>query len=71
MFKKRGEVKEYKGFFGRHTLAIATTTLIGTIVGARYRARCNQLTDSQREKLDDEFMRLYYGDTPRQPARRR
>ena len=44
---------------------------IGTIVGARYRARCNQLTDSQREKLDDEFMRLYYGDTPRQPARRR
>jgi len=34
VFKKRGEVKEYTGFFGRHKALIATTTLIGTIVGA-------------------------------------
>ena len=34
MFKKRGEVKEYTGFFGRYRALIATTTLIGTIVGA-------------------------------------
>src|SRR3989338_4091169 len=34
MFKKSGDTKQYQGFFGRHTLAIATTTLIGTIVGA-------------------------------------
>jgi hypothetical protein len=44
---------------------------IGTIVGAKYRARCNNLTDAEREKLNDEFMKLYYGDSPRQPARRR
>lgn len=34
MYKKRGEVKEEKGFFARHKLWIATATLIGTIVGA-------------------------------------
>lgn len=34
MFKKRGEPKEEKGFFARHKLAIATCTLMGTIVGA-------------------------------------
>ena len=44
---------------------------VGTIVGAKYRARCNELTDSEREKLNDEFMKLYYGDSARQPARRR
>ena len=44
---------------------------VGTIVGAKYRACCNQLTDSEREKLGDEFMKLYYGESPRQPARRR
>ena len=43
----------------------------GTIVGAKYRARCNEMTDSEREKLNDEFMKLYYGDSTRQPARRR
>lgn len=32
MYKKRGESE--KGFFGRHRLAVAVTTLIGTIVGA-------------------------------------
>ena len=44
---------------------------IGTVVGAKYRARCNELSDSEREKLNDEFMKLYYADSPRQPARRR
>ena len=44
---------------------------VGTVVGAKYRARCNELTDSEREKLNDEFMKLYYGDDTRQPARRR
>ena len=44
---------------------------IGTVVGAKYRARCNELPDSEREKLNDEFMKLYYADAARQPARRR
>lgn len=44
---------------------------VGTTVGAKYRARCNNLSDSEREKLNDEFMKLYYGDSPRHPARRR
>ena len=43
----------------------------GTIVGAKYRARCNELTDSERAKLNDEFMKLYYGDGTHKPARRR
>jgi len=34
MFKKRGEVKKYRGFFGQKKQLIATSTLIGTIVGA-------------------------------------
>lgn len=34
MYKKRGERKEYTGFFGRHRSLIAITTLIGTIIGA-------------------------------------
>lgn len=42
----------------------------GTTVGAKYRARCNQLSDPEREKLGDEFLKLYYG-RPVQAARRR
>jgi hypothetical protein len=42
----------------------------GTVVGAKYRARCNQLADTEREKLGDEFLKLYYG-RPIQAARRR
>src|SRR3989344_1251345 len=34
MFKKRGEPKQFTGFFARNKLLIAITTLIGTIVGA-------------------------------------
>ena len=41
----------------------------GTVVGAKHRARCNQLGDSEREKLGDEFLKLYYG-RPVQAARR-
>ena len=33
---------------------------VGTVIGAKYRARCNELTDREREKLNDEFMKLYY-----------
>jgi hypothetical protein len=39
---------------------------IGTVVGAKYRARCNELSDSAREKLNDEFMKLYYANSPGQ-----
>lgn len=42
----------------------------GTVVGAKYRARCNQLGDAEREKLGHEFLKLYYG-RPVQAARRR
>lgn len=34
MFKKRGEHKQYRGFFGSHRVWIAITTLVGTTVGA-------------------------------------
>jgi hypothetical protein len=43
---------------------------VGTVVGAKYRGRCNQLGDTQREKLGDEFLKLYYG-RPVPAARRR
>ena len=33
---------------------------VGTVVGAKCRARCNELSDSEREKLSDEFLKLYY-----------
>src|SRR5258707_10046358 len=46
-------------------------TSVGAVVGAKYRARCNELSDSEREKLNDEFLKLYYADSARQPARRR
>lgn len=44
---------------------------VGTIIAAKYRARCNKLSDSEREKLNDEFMKLYYAENSRQPAHRR
>jgi hypothetical protein len=42
----------------------------GAVVGRKYRVRCNQLTDAEREKLDEEFLKLYYADRPTEPARR-
>ena len=44
---------------------------VGTVVGAKYRARCNDLSDSEREKLNDEFLKIYYAGGVPQPARRR
>lgn len=43
----------------------------GTVAGAKYRAQCNQLPDSEREKLSDEFLKLYYAGSARESARRR
>ena len=43
----------------------------GTILGAKYRARCNGLSDSERDRLNDEFMKLYYASPINQSARRR
>ena len=37
---------------------------VGTVVGAKYRARCNDLSDSEREKLNDEFLKLKSFDLP-------
>lgn len=33
----------------------------GSIAGAKMRGECNRLTDAEREKLGEEFLRLYYG----------
>ena len=51
--------------------ARAEKTSVGTVVGAKYRTRCNQLSDSEREKLNDEFLKLYYADRARPATRRR
>ena len=40
---------------------------IGTVLGAKARAECNRLTDAEREKLGEEFLKLYYG-SDRNPA---
>ena len=34
----------------------------GTVVGAKYRARCNDLSDNEREKLNEEFLKLHSSD---------
>jgi len=41
----------------------------GTVVAAKYRARCNDLSDNEREKLNEEFLKLYYAGGARQPTR--
>lgn len=33
----------------------------GTVVAARMRAEGNKLPDAEREKLGEEFLKLYYG----------
>jgi hypothetical protein len=33
----------------------------GTVLAAKARAECNRLADAQREKLGEEFLKLYYG----------
>jgi hypothetical protein len=42
----------------------------GTVLAAKYRSRGNQLGDAEREKLGEEFLKLYYG-RPVPTARRR
>lgn len=39
----------------------------GALAGAKMRAECNGLTDAEREKLEEEFLKLYYGGD-RKPA---
>ncbi len=34
---------------------------VGTVLGAKARAECNKLTDAERERLGENFMKLYYG----------
>ena len=46
-------------------------TTAGMVIGAKYRERCNELTDAGREKLNKEFLKRYCADGARQPARRR
>lgn len=44
----------------------------GTVLAAQARAEGNKWTDAEREKLGEEFMKLYYGsETKPAPARRR
>ena len=44
----------------------------GTIRAEEMRADGNKLTDSERERLGEEFMKLYYSGEPKPaPARRR
>ena len=44
----------------------------GTVLAARMRAENNKLTDIEREKLGEEFLKLYYGgDHKSAPTRRR
>jgi hypothetical protein len=34
---------------------------VGTVLGAKARAEGNKWTDAQREKLGEDFLKLYYG----------
>ena len=44
----------------------------GTVLAEEMRADGNKLSDSEREQLGEEFMKLYYGSEPKPvPARRR
>ena len=43
----------------------------GTVLGAKARAEGNRLTDTEREKLGDEFMKLYYGGATKPATTRR
>ena len=50
--------------------APAEQPTIGTRISAKYRSRCNKLTDREREKLSEEFLKLYYAGDTRQRQRR-
>jgi len=41
------------------------------LLAAKARAECNRLADTQREKLGEEFLKLYYGDELKPATTRR
>jgi hypothetical protein len=43
----------------------------GTVLAARVRAEGNRWTDAEREKLGDEFLKLFYGNETKPAATRR
>jgi hypothetical protein len=43
----------------------------GTVQAARARSEGNKWTDAEREKLGEQFMKLYYGGEPKPTATRR
>ncbi len=43
----------------------------GTVLAARARAEGNKWTDAEREKLGEQFMKLYYGGETKQAATHR
>jgi hypothetical protein len=43
----------------------------GTVLAARARAEGNKWTDEEREKLGDQFMKLYYGGETKPASTRR
>ena len=43
----------------------------GTVLAARARTECNKLTDAEREKLGEHFLKLYYGGESKPATTRR
>jgi hypothetical protein len=43
----------------------------GTVLAAQARAEGNKWTDAEREKLGEQFMKLYYGGETKQATTRR
>ena len=43
----------------------------GTVLAARARAEGNKWTDAEREKLGEQFMKLYYGGETKPASTRR
>ena len=42
----------------------------GTVIAEKARARCNELSDEQRQQLDGEFRRLFHAGQPDLTRRR-
>ena len=43
----------------------------GTLLAEELRAECNHLTDADRERLGNEFTKLFYGVSPKAASTRR
>ncbi len=43
----------------------------GTVLAARAHTECDKLTDTEREKLGEEFLKLYYGGKTKPATTRR